>query len=397
MKNYDYLIIGAGIIGVQVALRLRKLHPDATIAVLEKEKVLGEHSSGRNSGVLHAGFYYKADSLKSKFTAQGNALLTAYCDEKGIKINKCGKFVVATDEKELEGLQVLFDRGRANKIPIEEISAEELEEQEPGLNCYKKALFSPTTSSVNPKEVLNSFHQDAEKLGIEFHFETKYLHSKDKVVITSKGDFQFGYLINAAGLYADTIAKEFGCSQNYKILPFKGLYLYGPTNKLVYKKHIYPVPNLGNPFLGVHSTNTVDGITKIGPTAIPAFWRENYKGFSRFQLKEFASIIADELGLLFFSDFGFHRLAIEETKKFNKGYLISQAQKYMPKIDPSEFTKWGKAGIRAQLFDTKQRKLEMDFVIEQGESSLHVLNAVSPAFTSSIPFAQYICEHIEEK
>lgn len=390
MYTHDFVVIGAGVIGVQIALHLKKKYPEASIAVLEKEEMAGFHSSGRNSGVLHAGFYYTSDSLKAKFTREGNVALTDYCDTRGLQINKCGKLVVAKDESDLSGLQTLFDRGKANGVPIEEVDEEGAKKLEPRAKTYKRALYSPSTSSVDPKEVLNSFIDDAQKEGIEFFFNTKYLSRKGNQVISSSGGFSFGTMVNAAGLYADTIARDFGCSKDFRIIPFKGLYLYGNQGAGKYEKHIYPVPNLKNPFLGVHSTLTVDGKFKIGPTAIPAFWRENYTGFDRFNLGEFFTILKDELGLFYSNSFNFRSLAVTEMRKYNKSFLVDTAKALLPELDKKHFTQWGKPGMRAQLLNIRTRELVMDYVIEKGESSIHVLNAVSPAFTSSIPFANHV-------
>lgn len=160
------------------------------------------------------------------------------------------------------------------------------------------------------------------------------------------------------------------------------------------KTNIYPVPNLRNPFLGVHFTLTVDGRVKIGPTAIPAFWREQYSGFERFSVSEMAEVIYRELGLFCRANFDFRSLAVEEIKKYRKNYLLERAEHLVNGLDRSLFQAWGPAGIRAQLLNIETRSLEMDYVLQGDSGSLHVLNAVSPAFTSSIPFAEYVCEKI---
>ena len=392
----DFLVIGAGIIGICVARELKKQFPESSITIIEKEKQAGEHASGRNSGVLHAGFYYSKDSLKAKFTKEGNQALTQYCREKKIAINTCGKLVVTKNEEELLGLHELLKRGHANQIRLELISEDEAREIEPRVKTYQQALFSPTTSSVDPRAVIQHLVKDALNEGIIFEYGTKYLTKKQNLVITKDKKFRAGYVINTAGLYADKIAREYGFSKNYRILPFKGLYLY-TDHAEKFRTHIYPVPNLHHPFLGVHVTLTVDHHAKIGPTAIPAFWREQYRGLSRLNTGELLEIIVRQTDLFFNSPFGFRRLAVEELKKYHRGYLLNQAMELVQGDFKKNTTHWGKPGIRAQLINTKTKQLEMDFVLEGDHFSFHVLNAVSPAFTCSIPFAKYVVQHIQTK
>ncbi len=394
----DFLIIGGGVIGINLALQAKRRFPDASVTLLEKEKDCGEHASGRNSGVLHAGFYYTADSLKAKFTKDGCRILTEYCTERGLGINHCGKIVIAKNDEELPVLDELLTRAEHNKVALYEITEEECREIEPRARFYKRALFSPTTASVDPKEVMRSFVSDAKQADIKILADTQYLGFKDGIVSTSQGNITAGYVINAAGLYADKIAQEFGFSENYRILPFKGLYLYA-DDEVPLKTNIYPVPDLRNPFLGVHHTTTVDGHTKIGPTAIPCFWREHYKGFQNFSLSEFIEIITREASLFVGNDFGFRDLAFEEMQKIYRPKIIRLSSTLATGIKNEHYTRWGAPGIRAQLLDIKNRKLEMDFKTEGDDKSFHILNAVSPAFTCSIPFSEYtfdkICELIK--
>ncbi len=391
----DFLVIGGGIIGISIARELIKIYPKSKVTLIEKEKACGMHGSGRNSGVLHAGFYYSPDSLKAKFTRDGNKLLTEYCEAKSIAINKCGKLVVAKDSSELESLDELFRRAKLNGIDIEELSDTDAKQIEPRVKTFQRALYSPTTSTVDPYEVMQSLRSDAENEGVEIHSDVCFISRKSNSVVTSKGHYQSGYIVNAAGLYADKIALEFGFSEKYRILPFKGLYLYSDEPASSIKTNIYPVPNLNNPFLGVHFTVTVDGKHKIGPTAIPAFWREHYNGFDNFKLSETIEIIKREAGLIASSNFDFKRLAFEEITKYSRAHMVKLASSLVDNIRKDNFTKWGKPGIRAQLLDIKEQKLEMDFVIEGDDRSMHVLNAVSPAFTCSIPFSQHICNEIK--
>ncbi len=392
----DFLVVGAGIIGINIALSLRKKHPKAHIILLEKENEPGLHASGRNSGVLHAGFYYTKDSLKAAFSKAGNAALTAFCLERNLPINQCGKLVVARDENDLAGLHELHRRGKENDIALHLISQQEALAIEPRVKTHEYALFSPTTASVDPKIIVTTLVQDLKKANIPLHCHEHFLKKTRHLIQTSKAHYAPGYVVNAAGLYADKIAKQFGFAEQYEILPFKGLYLYGATTEKL-RTHIYPVPNLNNPFLGVHFTLNAQGNVKIGPTAIPAFWREHYTGFENFKLQETAAIMLRQMGLLLNANFNFRQLAITELKKYNRKVLVNQASTLATHTLPQHYTQWGKPGIRAQLIDIKNKKLEMDFIVAGDAHSFHVLNAVSPAFTCAMPFAAHVTDLISKE
>lgn len=388
--HVDYLIIGAGIVGLSIARRLRELLPDAAICILEKEKDVGAHSSGRNSGVLHGGFYYTADSLKARFTVEGNRAMKAYCRRKGIPFNDCGKLVVAMEENELGQLYELERRGLRNGANVRLIEAAQAREMEPEVRTFRKALYSPDTASLDPQTVLEALKEDLVHSGVDICFSVAYRGRRGDVVLTSSGDIRAGKIINCAGLYADKVAHDFGLGRKYTMIPFKGLYLKYARNKTDVRMNIYPVPNLRNPFLGVHYTKTVDGTIKIGPTAIPAFWRENYSFRERFSLGEFAQIITHEARLFLTNAFGFRDLAFEEMHKYSRRYFVELATQMVP-VDPEGFGDFTRPGIRAQLLDTTRGELVQDFVVEKTAGSVHVLNAVSPAFTCAFPFAEHVC------
>ncbi len=399
LENYDFIIVGGGVIGLTLSINLKKRFCDSSVLIIEKEKILAFHASGRNSGVLHAGFYYTSDSLKAKFTRDGNLAMREYCKQKSIKLNECGKLVVCKNEHDYNRLPELEKRAKHNNVELYRLSETEARQIEPRILTNGSALWSPTTSSVDPKEVMSNLFNDAINLGIKVTTDTHYLSSNrdQKQIVTSKGSYGYGYFINAAGLYADKIALEWGFSQNYRILPFKGLYLYSSSLSYKPKVHIYPVPDLKFPFLGVHFTLTVDGDVKIGPTAIPAFWRENYKGFNRFNLSETIDIGYRELELWIKNKFDFRSLALAEIRKYNKKYMIKDASLLLANANKLNFNKWGAPGIRAQLVNINKGKLEMDFVYEGDNDSFHILNAVSPAFTCSIPFTNYLVDEIEKQ
>ncbi|WP_295102553.1 L-2-hydroxyglutarate oxidase [uncultured Candidatus Kuenenia sp.] len=395
MIKTDILIIGASIMGLSIARELHHRHPELIITLIEKEDSPGRHASGRNSGILHAGFYYTPDSLKAKFTVEGNRLLTAYCLQHNLPINRCGKVVVAKDEEDLKGIYELKNRGDKNGVELQIIDEQELSQIDPNARTYCKAIHSPATSVVNPKEVLNhiasSFKKNSKLLLNEKFIKREGLHS----AVTNKNTIHYRHLINCAGLYADKIGHQYGVGKHYTLIPFKGLYIEYKDSNFI-QKHIYPVPNLKNPFLGVHFTKMVDGRVKMGPTAIPVFWRENYEGLSNFHPGEFFEILRYEAKLFLMNSFNFRDLAFAEIKKHYKKYFIKQAAHLVKKLEEDKFGDYLTPGIRAQLLDTRTMKLEMDFVVEQEETSTHILNAVSPAFTSSFSFSKFIADKVEK-
>ena len=382
--KYDYLIVGSGIIGMTIAYELKKRDRDIDIAIIDKEDSVAQHASGRNSGVLHSGFYYSADSLKAKFTVDGNRKMKQFCEIHNIFVNDTKKIVVAKDEKELEGIYELQKRAEVNGVETFIIDENEVKEIDSNIKTYKKALYSPTTASVDPKEVCFKLKDVLEEMGVAFYFDTPF----------DGCDIEYDYLINSAGAYADNIAKKFGLAKNYTMLPFKGIYLKYMENKTDIKTNIYPVPNLANPFLGVHYTVTVDGSIKIGPTAIPAFWRENYRGFDNFSFSEMVEILYYASKLFILNSFNFRDLAFSEMRNYSSKVFIGRAKDMVYKI--GDDFKPIPAGIRAQLLDTKTNELIQDFVVEHTEVSTHILNAVSPAFTCSFAFAEYIVDEINK-
>ena len=391
----DFLVIGGGVIGLNIARGLCKTFPGSSVNLIEKETDCGLHASGRNSGVLHAGFYYTPDSLKAKLTWKGNRQLTQYCEQKEIPLNKCGKLVVARNQADHSGLDELLRRGRANGIPLEELTEKEAKSIEPRAKTCGRALFSPATSTVDPSLVMQAMKKDAIGEGVHLHCGVRYLGSSEGRVRTTHGTFDVGFVVNAAGLYADRVARDYGFSRRYRILPFKGLYLYSEEPIGSIRTNIYPVPELKNPFLGVHFTVAANGKVKIGPTAIPAFWREHYGGMANFSWMEFAEVAVRGIGLLANSKFNFASLAIREMAKYSRAKMISLASELVDEVRPEHYQNWGKPGIRAQLVDIEKRKLEMDFVLEGDRYSMHVLNAVSPAFTCGLPFSEHVCERIK--
>lgn len=389
----DYLIVGAGILGLSVAKNIVDKNPNAKVVIIDKEKDIGLHASGRNSGVLHAGFYYHPDSLKAKFTRIGNEELTKYCEEKGLRINKCGKVVVARSEEDLKTLYELKRRGDANGVQLYVVDEKELSEIEPNAKTFQKALWSPRTAVVDPKEVINHILKDLTDREVRVELGRPYRARLEANSVLVEGMIiEYGKLVNCAGLYADKIAKDFGLSKDYILMPFKGVYLNYVGEKKFIKTNIYPVPNIKNPFLGVHFTLKVDGKIKIGPTAMPCFWRENYSGFSGFRMSEFKEIVYWNIKL-FLKNPLFRATAFEELTKYIKSFMVKEASKLVKSMEGASLWEWATPGIRPQLLNINTLELVQDFLVEADKTSVHILNAVSPAFTASFPFSKYVVEN----
>lgn len=393
-KQVDYLIIGAGIIGLAIARELKHRFPAARVLIIEKEDHIAEHGSGRNSGVLHAGFYYSADSLKARFCREGNALMKEYVTARNLRLRPTKKVVVAKNETEWETLHELKRRGDTNGVDVSIVDEQQLASIEPNAATYREALYSPTTATVDPMEICRSLTHHLQESGVQILLMHPYRERVGETSIRAGNILiEAAKIFNCAGLYADKVARDFGAGLDYTIIPFKGLHLLYTKRDAPVSTLIYPVPNLNNPFLGVHFNVTAQGKIKLGPTAIPAFWRENYEGIHGFQAEEMAAILAWETKLLATDAFGFRRLAFEEIRKYSRRHLLALARPMVKHLDESGFTQWARPGIRAQLLHKKRLELVQDFIVESGESgSVHILNAVSPGFTSSFAFARWIVE-----
>jgi hypothetical protein len=394
-NNFDFGVIGAGIVGLAIANRLRQLHPSATIAVFDKETSVGKHASGRNSGVLHAGFYYSPDSLKAALTRDGNKLLREFCLEEDVRVKETGKVVVAQNSSEVATLRELHRRGNENGVVTELVTPDQLVDIEPLAKTSDLALWSPNTAVANPLEVTQALANKVLREGSELKLGHKVLQVFQNRIITNFGNYSIGHIINCAGLYADKIAKPFGYCDDYMMLPFKGLYWYGNWEPGRLQRHVYPVPDPRNPFLGVHLTVTIDGRAKIGPTAIPIFSRESYSGIGGLSVKELLNIVGIYPKFLSSKHHDVVGLIKSELPKYLQKHLVSQAKSLVPSVDPKDFKERGEPGIRAQLLDFKNKKLEMDFVVRGDETSTHLLNAVSPAWTSALAMANYVCKKFD--
>ncbi len=383
------LIVGAGITGLTIARELIEEGVE-DIVIIEKENSLGAHASGRNSGVLHAGIYYSTGTYKARFCVEGNQLMKEYCWENELTVKETGKVIVA-DESRQDALYELKKRADQSGAKSVIIDRKQLREIEPYAAPSEKALYSPNTAVINPMEILISIMEELNISGkVRFMFGTSFSGIRDSAIaITNQGTIRFEKFVNAAGSFADKVAHSFGVGSQYKVLPFKGTY-----KKLVKKRsylvrgNIYPVPDLRNPFLGVHFTRAVDENVYIGPTAIPAFGREEYGFFDDLSI-ETLSILGRDI-VLFFANEGFRAAAVSETKKYINKYLLSEAKKLVPQIKLEDLRGTPKVGIRPQLVDWKSKELVMDFILLKDGDSIHILNAISPAFTCSMAFAKHV-------
>ena len=394
MRGYDLAVIGGGIVGLALADAWLARHPGTRVVVLDKEEHLAAHASGRNSGVLHAGFYYAPDSLKAQLTRRGNQMLREFCTERGVDVRETGKVVVATAPEQLPRLDDLYARGQANGVPLEMVDEAALHELEPLAHTHERALWSPTTAVADPVAVVEALAQRVRERGGEVHLGTPVLDAGPGRLRTPYQQFAVGHIINAAGLYADRVAHWFGVGEEYRMLPFKGLYWYSswPPGRL--QRHVYPVPDPRNPFLGVHLTVTVGGRTKVGPTAIPSLWREDYGGLGGFDARESLDVARLYPRFLRSPHHDVPGLIRTEMPKYSRRYLVGQAAALVPSVRADDFREKGRIGVRAQLLHVPTGRLEMDFVVRPGEGSTHVLNAVSPAWTSSLAMAEWICDNV---
>lgn len=393
----DVLIVGAGIIGLTIARRLVAAGRE-NIVILEKETTPGLHASGRNSGILHAGIYYAPDSLKARSCLNGNFLMRAYCREKGLPLRETGKVIVARSEEELPVLEELSRRARANGAKVEMIDEARLAEIEPNARTVGRALFSPYTASVDPVAVLESLLRDLRESG-RASVVTGCLFQGirgSRTAVTSRGAVSFGTFVNAAGAYCDRVAHCFGVAQRYRLIPFKGVYRKlrkGLAHTV--RGNIYPVPDIRNPFLGVHFSSDVRGEVYLGPTAIPAFGRENYGILSGIG-REGASIALSD-AILFLRNPKFRSVALTEPRKFLKRAFFRDAARLVRELSPADIEPSEKVGIRAQLVDWPSKELVMDFQVIADGDAIHVLNPISPAFTSSMDIADTVVSRYIER
>tara|TARA_R110001606_G_scaffold366490_1_gene521696 strand:+ start:7446 stop:8657 length:1212 start_codon:yes stop_codon:yes gene_type:complete len=397
---YDFIIIGAGIIGVSTAWQLQQRYPEKKILLLEKESNYSKHQTGHNSGVIHAGVYYAPGSLKAKFCKMGVKSTLEFCDKKNIPYEQCGKLLVATTELEVKRMFTLFERCKKNGLDVEMLNAEQLKLREPNI-VGLGGIFVKDTAIVNYQQVTTSMAEEFIELGGEAflnHEVISLTENQDEIIIEAlylgkKITFQSRFLITCSGLMADRTTKMLGIPTDFQIIPFRGEYYKLPEKyKNIVNHLIYPIPDPDLPFLGVHLTKMIDGSITVGPNAVQGWKREGY-GRINISLK-------DIIEMMRFS--GFWRVlrnnwktGLVETKNslWKPGYL-KLVQKYCPQLKLSDLQPYP-AGIRAQAV-MNDGSLVHDFLFAQSLRSLHVCNAPSPAATSAIPIGGYICDKVDK-
>ena len=388
-------VIGGGIIGLATAYKLQIKYPQAKISLFEKENSIGQHQSGRNSGVLHCGLYYQPSSLKAKLAVSGIQQMTEFCSNNNIPHDICGKIVVASNEREIKFLDDLAERGAKNGLTgLKFLTNSELKTREPFVSA-EKALLVPEEGIVDYKEVMNTMATFIKSRGGELILNTKIsivVNKENTVVISDeKNEWEFDLIYNCAGLFSDRNYKSFTHKKRpLRIVPFRGEYLMlKPEAKKLVNHLIYPVPDPEFPFLGVHFTRLINGEREVGPNAVFAFKREGYTN-KEFSLKDTLDAVT-YVGFLKFIKNNFMFSMNELKSSLFIAEFLKKAKKLIPDIDDSMFVK-GTAGVRAQAMDANG-KLLMDFNIIREKNQIHVLNAPSPGATASLAIADYIIEN----
>ena len=398
-NQYDFCIVGGGMVGLSIANQLIERKISSKILIVDKEKELGLHSSGLNSGVLHAGLYYEPNTLKAKVCVEGARKLKRWIKERHLPINDCGKVIVPQEPFLDKQLDLLYQRGIDNGAKVELWDEKELKQKFPIVRTSSgRALWSPNTSVVKSKLVLKRLEKELREQKVIFRFNEKLWRvdpSKKELIFTNGDKVNYSHFINCAGLRSDEVAQKFGLAKNYTLIPFKGIY-WEIINKFKFdlNTNIYPVPDLNIPFLGVHFTPTADKTPTInvGPTATFALGRENYSSLENIELFN-SSINLFLLAKQYIFDIeGFRKYVHEQSMLFIKPLMINSAKKLIPSIDSRDLKISTKVGIRPQLFNKNTQKLENDFLTVRGQNSTHVLNAISPAFTASFALADLIID-----
>lgn len=395
MNNFDVIIIGAGIIGLATAYKLVEKNPSLKICLLEKESGAAMHQTGHNSGVIHSGIYYKPGSLKAVNCIRGYKMLLDFCNANDIQYEICGKIIVATEEKELMPLKTLYERGIENGLEgIKELSVTELKEAEPKVTGIKGILV-PQTGIVDYKIVSAKISEIISDKGVEIKFCDEVrninLNGSSVEVKTKSSSYTSSVLISCAGLYSDKIASMLNDKIDFRIIPFRGeYYSLKDSSRHLIRNLIYPVPDPEFPFLGVHFTRRIDGMTEAGPNAVLAFKKEGYKK-TDINFKEAFETL---------SYGGFHKVArkfwktgfYEIYRSLSKKEFVKSLQRLVPEITGDDLVPGG-SGVRAQACD-KDGKLIDDFLFIENERVINVCNAPSPAATSCFSIGDTISEKV---
>ena len=383
----DVLVVGGGIVGLATAYAVGRAAPGTRIVVLEKEAGPAQHQTGRNSGVIHSGIYYRPGSLKARYAVGGGAEMVKFCAEYGVPHEVTGKLIVATDRAELPRLHALVQRGRENGISVRELGGAQIQEYEPEVRGLA-AIHVGTTGICDYGAVARVL---AEESGAEIRYGAEVVRvdrrpSLGVAVQTARGDIVRGrVLVNCAGLYCDTVARLTGDEPSVRIVPFRGEY-YELTRPALVRGLVYPVPDPAFPFLGVHLTRGIDGGVHVGPNAVPALAREGY-GWGVVRGSELAGTLswpgAWRMGRRHW------RYGVGEIRRsVSKGAFVDAVRRMLPGVEEADLIRGG-AGVRAQAVG-RDGALVDDFLIQEGARAVHVLNAPSPAATASLPIGREV-------
>ncbi len=395
---YDIAVVGGGIVGLATSRELLERFPALKLANVEKESDWNRHQTGRNSGVIHSGIYYKPGSFKAKLCVEGRKLAWEYCERKGIEYRQVGKLIVATEQSELGRLNDLWERGQANGVEgLELLDADGIREREPHARGIK-AIFSPVTGIVDWGLVSRTYASDVRDMGGELYLnrEITKIERRNGITILHSpgGDIEARAVITCGGLYSDKLAKMTGGTNDPKITPFRGDYLVlKPEKNYLVKGNIYPVPDPEFPFLGVHFTPRMDGSIWLGPNAVPAFAREGYSFFT-VNLPEFWDLISYP-GFLKMATKYWKMGAGEIYRDLVRPAYVKALQRYIPELQPDDCLP-GPSGVRAQAMAADGTLVD-DFIFEGADGIVHVRNAPSPAATSSLAIGKYIVDDAEQR
>ena len=396
-QNSDFIVIGGGIVGLATAWQISQRFPDASIRVIEKEPKLAAHQSGRNSGVLHSGIYYKPGSLKATTCREGKLAMEAFCREHEIAFENCGKVIVAVDEEEVQRLDNIYSRGRENGIRCEIIDEKQLKEREPNVRGVK-AILVPEAGIVDYPAVCERLSKLLSAGGHDVRMGCKVediTSSANEVEVkTNSGTYRSGFLVTCAGLYSDRLARKAGLTPPAKIVPFRGEYFELVESRRDLCRHlIYPVPDPNFPFLGVHFTRMVGGDVECGPNAVFALAREGYS-WGKIHLGELAESMTYS-GFLKLA-FAHWRMGLGEVhRSLSKAAFVKALQRLIPDIQAADL-KPCRAGVRAQAL-TPDGSMVDDFLWVTGQNMVHVCNAPSPAATASLEIGRHIVDRVQEE
>ncbi len=397
-EAYDVAIIGGGILSLATARALGERAPRARLAIVEKEAKLAQHQTGHNSGVIHSGIYYKPGSYKARLCVEGARLMSEFCAEHGIRVERCGKVIVATRAEEIPRLQTLYERGTANGVAgLALIDPPRLRELEPHAAALK-GIHSPNTAIVDYGEVATAFARELTGRGvtIETNAEvTAIRRAGDEFELTTpRLTVRASRVVNCAGLYSDVVARMAGAPTDVRIIPFRGEYYFiKPERRSLVRGLIYPVPDPEFPFLGVHFTRTVHGDVEAGPNAVLAFAREGYR-FGRVNPAELAGTLTYP-GFWAMARRYWKTGAYEVYRSLSQGAFVRALQRLVPDLRPDDVVRGG-AGVRAQAV-TRDGSLVDDFRIVEAADAIHVLNAPSPAATASLAIGRHIATLAAER